>query len=370
MKIIYLKDIDTKYTEETSRNYLQCFFPNKTCVLFTDNSINRIPDISQHLSCAGSFDFILIDITHNPVGIEQNMFDTQCHGEIIRNVKELTEHCSKYAPTVVLHTDFNFPKHSNYFYFPLWLWMWSARAPLWYETTISHHYGADPLKFYDIEAENKNAGMLCMNRTPSWHRILFYNAVVEKPWLSKISYTFGNHGHGKKYEDAYYFLTPEEIADFESKRCHLPFTLIDKDQEDTTDVGVGHPAWSTHTFNLVTESTMDNTLLSEKTAKPFITKMIPIILGPQNTARHLQDAGLDMFEDIIPWHTWDHLSEPRDRIKLVVEFLEGFLEHDLVAIYHANKHRVDRNKEFFHSQQLRDNITADMLRLSSSLRTD
>mgnify|MGYP003343896210 FL=1 len=115
---------------------------------------------------------------------------------------------------------------------------------------------------------------------------------------------------------------------------------------------------------------MDNTFLSEKTSKPFVAKLIPIILGPRNTARHLHDAGLDMFGDIVPWHTWDHLSEPRDRIRAVVEFLDEFLKQDLVAIYHANKHRVDRNKEFFHSEQFRANITIDMLKLSSSLKTD
>jgi hypothetical protein len=245
--------------------------------------------------------------------------------------------------------------------------MWSAKDPLWYRD-LAHQYGENPV-FYDIP-EDKTAGLVCLNRTPNWHRILFYNAVVEKPWLSKISYTFGNHGHGKKYEDAYYFLHKEEIAEFENKRHFLPFVLIEDDRVDNTDVGISHPVWRTHTFNLVTESAMDNTLLSEKTVKPFTAKLIPIILGPRNTARHLQEAGLDMFEDIVPWRTWDHLLEPRQRIVKVVNFLDSFLDQDLVAIYHANKHRVDRNKEFFHSEQFRNNITKNMLKLSSNLKID
>lgn len=327
-------------------------------------------DLHDLVNSAGTFDGIVIDITHNPVGLKQNIFAARCRGEIISNIEKLVDYCTQYTNTVVLHTDFNYvSKTPNYFYFPVWLWMWSARLPLWYEQEISHNYGNNVSNFYDPN-ENKIAGMVCMNRTPNWHRILFYNAVVEKPWLSKISYTFGNHGHGKRYEHAYNFLQPDEIAEFESKRHYLPFTLIDLDKEDTTDIGVGHPAWSTHTFNLVTESAMDNTLLSEKTAKPFIAKMIPVILGPRNTARHLQEAGLDMFEDIVPWHTWDDLPEPRQRIAKVVEFLDSFLDQDLVAIYHANKHRVDRNKEFFHSEQFRSNITKDMLKLSSNLKID
>jgi len=368
MKIISPNNLDPKYPKESSRSYLNSFFSDGTCLLFTDNNINRIADIHDYIIGAGKIDFILIDITHNVVGLKQNQFNTTCRDITIRNIEELVEHCCRYAPTAVTHCDFNYqPTTPNYFYFPVWLWMWSAKNPLWYRD-LAHQYGQNPV-FYDIE-ENKNMGMLCMNRTPNWHRILFFNALIKKPWLSKISYTFGNHGHGKKPEDAYYFLTADEIAEFENKRNCLPFILINDDREDTTDVGISHPAWSTHTFNLVTESAMDNTLLSEKTCKPFVSKMIPIILGPKNTARHLQEAGLDMFGDIVPWHTWDDLPEPRQRIAKVVEFLDSFLEHDLVAIYHANKHRVDRNKEFFHSEQFRNNITKDMLKLSSNLKID
>ena len=370
MKIVYANNIDPEYPMDIERDYLSQFFPDKKCFLFTDTNINRIKDIDDVLRSIDNLDSILIDTTHNPVGLKQNMFGTFCKGQSIQNIEQLVGFCKDYAPTVVLHTDFNYVADTpNYFYFPVWLWMWSARLPLWYGNEFfKKQYGPKP-RFYDV-IENKTQGMCCLNRTPNWHRILFFNAVAEKPWLSKISYTFGNHGHGKRYEDAFYFLRPDEIAEFESKKHHLPYILIEGDRQDTTDVGVSHPVWSTHTFNLVTESAMDNTFLSEKTAKPFVSKMIPIILGPRNTAKHLQQAGLDMFGDIIPWHTWDDLADPRDRVKAVVEFLDEFLQQDLVAIYHANKHRVNRNKEVFHSEQFRKNITAEMLKLSSSLGTD
>jgi len=241
--------------------------------------------------------------------------------------------------------------------------MWSAKNPLWYNNEYRHN--KNYLELFDVP-ENKTHGLCCLNRTPSWHRIFLFSAIVEKSWFGKISYTFGNHGNNKQFEHGFFNLTRAEISDFEGKKHHLPFVLIDRDKKDDVDVGVSHPVWSTHTFNLVTESSMDNTLLSEKTAKPFVTKMIPIILGPRNTAQHLKTAGLDMFEDIVPWHTWDHLENPRDRIANVVNFLEDFLKHDLVAIYHSNKHRVDSNKEFFHSEQFRINLLKDMVKLSSN----
>ena len=364
MNIVYANSLDPAYPMDYERNYLNEFFSNQTCFLFTDNNINRFVDIDSMLSAAGKLDFILIDLTHNAVGLTHNQFNTTCKGNSISNIKQLVEYCELYAPTVVLHCDFNYKSNTkNYFYFPLWLWMWSAKKLLWYANE-----GKTP-NLYDV-LENKTQGLCCLNRTPSWHRILFFCAVVEKSWFSKVSYTFGNHGHGKQFEHAFHSLTQSDITEFESKKHYLPFVLIDEDKEDTTDVGVSHPVWSTHTFNLVTETSMDHTLLSEKTAKPFVSKMIPIILGPQNVAQHLKTAGGDMFEDIVPWYTWAHLKNPRDRIAGVVNFLEDFLKQDLVAIYHANKHRVDRNKEFFHSDQFRKNLLKDMVRLSSNLDTD
>lgn len=360
MPFIYANNIDPIYPKDSERDYLHQFFPNQTGFIFTDSNINRFSDIDTVLTAAGKLDFILIDITHNPVGITQNKFGTTCKGNVISNIEQLVNYCELYAPTVVLHCDFNYQSDSsNYRYFPIWLWMWSARNPLWYANE------GKKLNLHDV-LENKTQGLCCLNRTPNWHRILFFSAIVEKPWFPQISYTFGNHGHGKQFEHAFIFLTQAEITEFESKKHYLPFKLIDEDKEDTTDVGVSHPVWSTHTFNLVTESAMDNTLLSEKTAKPFITKMIPIILGPRNSAKHLQAAGLDMFEDIIPWHTWDHLAEPRDRIAMVVDFLEVLLSQNLLEIYHANKRRVDYNKEFFHSEQFRINLLKQMITLSSN----
>ena len=364
MQIIYANSIDPTYPKDYERDYLNPFFSNQTCFLFTDSNINRFSDIDTMLTAAGKLDFILIDLTHNPVGLTHRQFNTKCKSDYISTIEQLVDYCEVSAPTVVLHCDFNYqPNTKNYFYFPLWLWMWSAKNSLWYADERKK------LNLYDI-LENKTQGLCCLNRTPTWHRILLFSAMVEKSWFSKISYTFGNHGHGKQFEHAFYALTQTDITEFESKKHYLPFVLIDQDHEDTTDVGVSHPVWSTHTFNLVTESTMDHTLISEKTAKPFVTKMIPIILGPRNVAQHLKTSGLDMFEDIVPWHTWDHLENPRDRIAGVVNFLEDFLKQDLVAIYHANKHRVDRNKEYFHSDQFRKNLLKDMVRLSSSLDTD
>ena len=127
MKIIYPCNVDTTYPKDIDRSYLNSFFPEKTCVLFTDTNINRIPDIDRFITLAGEIDFILVDVTHNTVGLEQNMFNTRCKENIIRNIKELVNYCSQYAPTVVLHTDFNYPPNFNFYYFPVWLWMWSAR---------------------------------------------------------------------------------------------------------------------------------------------------------------------------------------------------------------------------------------------------
>ena len=134
MQIIYANSIDPIYPKDYERDYLNPFFPNQTCFLFTDSNINRFPDIDTVLTAAGKLDFILIDLTHNAVGLTHNQLNTKCKGNSIGNIEQLVEYCELYAPTVAIHCDFNYQSNTkNYFYFPLWLWMWSEKKSLWYK---------------------------------------------------------------------------------------------------------------------------------------------------------------------------------------------------------------------------------------------
>jgi hypothetical protein len=88
---------------------------------------------------------------------------------------------------------------------------------------------------------------------------------------------------------------------------------------------------------------------------------IPIIVGGAGITRFLHNVGLDMFGDIIPWHTWDDEPVMDIRIQKIAEFVQGWINQGTVLQdYQRVQHRVEHNKAYFHSEQFRDRIMWQM----------
>jgi hypothetical protein len=80
---------------------------------------------------------------------------------------------------------------------------------------------------------------------------------------------------------------------------------------------------------------------------------IPIMVGPVGGSQFLQDIGLDMFADYIPWQTWDSVTDHKLRIRMIVEFVDSVLANP-VAILTAHqgfRDRLIKNKLYFHSTE-------------------
>lgn len=351
--IIYANQINPDSPSDTDRSYLNEFFADQRCLLISEFNMNFIKDLHDYICQAGDIDRIVIDLTHNPFDLYKYRMPVKYQGADIGKINDLLCLCLKHVPTTILHTDHEFVAPSDHYrFFPLWPWMWSGKTPLWFPQ-INWGDGV-------FSPKEKTQAMCCLNRTPHFHRILLFNKIIHRPWFSQIAYTFGNHGHGKQYHHAYDKMTQDEIQEFQNNLYHLPKTVVDQDREDTTDTGIDHPVYRRCAFNLVTESTMGRILVSEKSCKPFFARQIPIIIGPRGTTKFFQDNGLDMFADIIPWHTWDSEPDARIRLDKTVEFLDDFLSQDPVKIYHANTCRVDYNHDYFQSTEFRQRIMQEM----------
>jgi hypothetical protein len=80
----------------------------------------------------------------------------------------------------------------------------------------------------------------------------------------------------------------------------------------------------------------------------------------------LEDIGLDMFSDYIPWKTWDHVQDHKLKINMIVEFLDNVLsgptaEQDILLTHQSFKLRLLKNKQYFHSTEF-ENILLKQLR--------
>jgi hypothetical protein len=337
---------------EVSRQYLEQFFPNKKCLVITDsaiaagytatNLVKQLPDLSE-------LDLVIIDVTHNPWPFDQSN-DIKIHNLLDTAIASNID-------VVVLSNDYRlyYNPQEYYMFFPLYLWMFSLRDPLWWndETMVFDIV-------FDVES-NKTQGLSSLNRNPSFHRIVLFNNIIHKPWFDKIAYTFGHFSWHAPLE-LNCGLLDEEIQTFKNNQHRLPILLADTDTfVSATDYGLNHWTHIHSAFNLVTETAVDDRFFcSEKTCKPLMAKQIPIFIGPRGLSQFCEDIGLDMFSDIIPWKTWDSNVRSRGRVLKVVEFLDSLMEQDLLALYKTLETRVDRNKEYFHSEEFRKKIMQQM----------
>ncbi len=69
-----------------------------------------------------------------------------------------------------------------------------------------------------------------------------------------------------------------------------------------------------------------------------------------------------MFEDLIPWRTWDDESDDLVRLEKISNFVESWINSGtMLDDYRSVLNRVEKNKTYFHSEQFRTVIMRNML---------
>ena len=298
----------------TNRSYLTQWFLEDTLVV-TDNDFQNV-ELTQQLLQTHPVRHQVIDITHNPY----------------------KEEWLSMSANVILTNNFSFwydPK-PNFVFFPLFLWMYSLRSNLWW-SGFSFDAGS-----------NKTKEIMCLNNRPRPHRTWLWDRFNSTGVISKMVYSFTQ---------------PDSQAE---KYCwHYPLN-IESENFDLTrnDIGVDHLVYTQCAVNLVTETCTDFTYVSEKTCKPFIARQIPILVSSHNVNQFLTDAGLDMFEDIVPWRTWDNDQDEKSRLVKIADFVESWVNSGTILTdYQKALPRLERNKQYFHSEQFRDRIMNQMVKL-------
>ncbi len=272
-------------------------------LVITDNDFENIQFTRSLLSDKK----YIVDITHNPWPDSEKLLD---------------------APlTLTNNFQFWYSPQSDRAFFPLFLWAFSLRKSLWW-------YG-----FSFDAGSKKTQGIMCLNNRSRWHRTWLWEEFTKRNLEDYMMYTFVGHR-----------TLPDENPD-----------------PNRNDVGVDHSVYNQYAVNLVTETDISLTYISEKTCKPFMARQIPIIVGSAGINQFLCDTGLDMFEDIVPWRTWDNETEPTVRMQKIVEFVEQWIRSgNILNDYQRVINRVEKNKKYFHSEAFRNKIMRDMNQLSSS----
>ena len=283
----------------TDRKYLMQWFLKDTLVI-TDGDLISL-DRTHELLLNHPIKNRAVDVTHNPVNEDRIIFNI---------TPVLTNNCKYwYHPT------------STRVFFPLFLWMYSMRNSLWWP----------PFSF--DAGHNKTQEIMCLNFQPREHRAWLWEEFARKNIIKRMMYTFP----GKRS-------LPNEPTG-----------------PTSNDVGIDHPIYNEYAVNIVTETTVDQMYISEKTCKAFIARQIPVIVGAAGINQFLHDIKLDMFDDIVPWRTWDNETDTTVRLQKIADFVEQWLTSGtILSDYRQVLSRVEHNKQYFHSEDFRNRIMNQM----------
>jgi len=219
----------------------------------------------------------------------------------------------------------------NMYFFPIWMYMYSHR------NNFNQMYRT---RFDALGTKTKE--VMCLNRAGRAHRVKFYELI-------------------KSYSDRMCLTIP--VVDWLPWQTgRLPGDLKDPDGfTPINDVGVEHPVYDQYAVNVVTETQIEFPSLTEKCCKPFIARQIPIIVGSLGANQFHVDIGFDMFEDLIPWRTWDNQPDENVKLELIANFVKKWIDSGTILDdYKQVQDRVERNKQYFHSDGFRDLIMKNM----------
>jgi hypothetical protein len=353
--ILYYSNFNTLCNKDTDRRYLEKFI-NENFLVITDSSIgdlekwdSKLVEIDQIVK-NNNIALILLDLSHNPYPTLSKNLNTQPASKLLNDLLKI---CN----TKLLIADFlyYYKPRPDCIFFPMSLWQFNTKQILWFSDII-----------FDTSYK-KSKSMMCLNSIPAWQRLYFFELLIRNNTISNIDYSFIGNITADMLDNN--IMLAENLSSNDlnliKKHIHLlPLRLKNEPNGYFDSNGIGHPVYSDCAINIVTETSItDGVILTEKTCKPFMAYQIPILIASTGTNQFLEDIGLDMFSDYIPWKTWDNLEDHKLKMNMIADFVSQLLQNptDILEKHNNFKSRIINNKEYFHSQKLLEILTKQFI---------
>jgi hypothetical protein len=311
---------------------------------------------------------ILIDSTMNPEILDKIYNPTR--PTKLKILDDLNQICETYL--ITSDYSYYYKPSDKIKFFPAFLWtIGSQQVDEYFKDSVSRKCKTT----YDAQLI-KTKGVMCLNRNLTWHRLYFFSLIAEQSWFDKITYSFLNQIKDRLEAVCIKeFLTVQEREKIKSLEYLLPIMCKSESTVAKESIpvmwmdgasSVASPDYQNHAINLVTETSLtEGIILTEKTCKPFLAYQIPVIVGPVGANQFLQDIGLDMFEDIVPWRDWDSETDHKLKMQKIVAWLDLLLsdtnaEQHVLSTHQQCHSRLIKNKQRFHSPEFLDLLSGQL----------
>lgn len=208
----------------------------------------------------------------------------------------------------------------------------------------------------EFPAHARKHAFSCLNRNPSFHRLIFYSMIKDLDLLDRFIYSFYDRCpyQGHKISAHQFRNLSNLIGDNLAQRCiqNLQDFPIAWQQETLgeNDHTINHAAYQDAWCNVVTETSAVVSFTSEKIWKPIAAGQLFLVVGAPGTVHWLRGLGFHTFED-----HYDLKQNLASRLHLIAETVNRHRD-DVEDWYQANRFHIEHNFHWFHSGNVEKKI--------------
>jgi hypothetical protein len=246
------------------------------------------------------------------------------------------------ATTYVFHYDYTKADNINIFYYPQWLF---------YISNVINKY-VDPDTTYPFACACRNFN----NGRPG--KIYNYQQLKSKTYYNDILITkfksiepFEMYALPETKDPIFRQLVDDFLLDYYTWQS-LNYGELELVQSMTT---INLDVYRKSLFNIIAETSVHHTILSEKTFKVFASGQIPIMCGPKGAIDHLRKLGFDVFDDIVD-HSYDFIENWQQRIDIMHTSLDKLVELDHKVLLDQTRDRRIKNQQYLRSVNLHNTL--------------
>lgn len=200
-----------------------------------------------------------------------------------------------------------------------------------------------------IWERNKKYKFSCLNRNPTWHRLLFYTMIKEYGLIDQFVYSFYDRcpyqDHkvtATQYRSMRNFVSSDLYAKCLSNLQDFPISW-NNEVLGNNDHSINHDAYANTWCNIVTETSTNIAFTSEKIWKPIASGQLFLIVGAPGTATWLKSLGIKTFDD-----SYDNESDVVLRLTQIVKIIQNHIDNPQ-AWWLQHKQEIKHNYYQFHS---------------------
>lgn len=204
-------------------------------------------------------------------------------------------------------------------------------------------------QFPTLQEKDKKYKFSCLNRNPTWHRLLFYTMVKQSGLLDQFVYSFYDRCpyQGNPISSVWYSnlrgIAGEELY----QKClqnikDFPISWANETLGEN-DHSIGHDAYCDTWCNVVTETSATISFTSEKIWKPIAAGQMFLVVGALGTTTWLKSLKINTFDD-----AYDNEPDVVKRLTQIVEVIRKYAD-DPKSWWMKNKFFIEQNYYWFHS---------------------